>query len=96
MLDSEHKEHRYDPNYLKAWLYNEKCRVTFTKRDGTQRVMLCTLRPDYLPEQLDLEEHANSHPDHVVVWDLEKKAWRSFRYDSVVTFKHLDPPMSKD
>lgn len=96
MWEEPHSELRYAPYYIKAWLYNERCQVTFIKRDGTQRVMICTLRPDYLPEQTDLEESANDHPDRVVVFDLEKKAWRSFRFDSVVNFNHLAPQMKDD
>ena len=96
MWEQPHSELRYDTNYVKAWLYNERCQVTFIKRDGTQRVMLCTLQPDYLPEQKDLEEQLNDDPNLITVWDLEKKDWRRFRFDTVVHFKHLMPPRSQD
>ena len=101
MWEQPHSELRYDPNYLKSWLYNERCQVTFLKRDGTQRVMVCTLRSDYLPEQTDIEEYVNEaevldNPDTVTVWDLEKKSWRRFRFDSVLHFKHLAPFMKDD
>jgi hypothetical protein len=59
--------------------------VTFTKKDGTKRVMKATLDPQNLPV---VETRANSkprkeNPDVVAVYDMEKSAWRSFRIDSV-------------
>lgn len=54
--------------------------VTFTKKNGDTREMKCTLISDYLPET-----HSQSTPSEevVTVWDMEKNAWRSFRFDSV-------------
>ena len=67
--------------------------VTFTKNDGTTRDMLCTLREDILPpeflngtEQME-KKSRKINPDVLPVWDLEKKAWRSFRIDSVEFIK---------
>lgn len=62
--------------------------ITFTKKDGTQRVMRCTLRPEALPEIIT-ESTRTSTPRRepegaIAVWDLDLGAWRSFRLDSVV------------
>ena len=58
--------------------------VTFTKVDGSERVMKCTLNKTHLPEQKDLEEASTKdNPKVLAVWDVEKSAWRSFRIDSV-------------
>lgn len=62
--------------------------ITFDKKDGTERVMNCTLMKSLLPEQMDIEEkldgdRANGNPNVLAVWDLDKKDWRSFRIDSV-------------
>jgi len=59
--------------------------VTFTKKDGTKRVMKATLDPKNLPV---VEARVNGasrkeNPDVVAVYDMEKSAWRSFRVDSV-------------
>ena len=59
--------------------------VTFTKKDGTKRVMKATLDPKNLPV---VEARVNAaprkeNPDVVAVYDMEKSAWRSFRIDSV-------------
>ena len=69
------------------------CEVTFNKVDGTERIMWCTLNPALMP-QIE-EKHKTDKPkkeglpesnDHVVAWDLEKSAWRSFRCDSLIMF----------
>ena len=70
------------------------CEVKFRKVDGSERVMWCTLNPTLLP-QFE-EKPANDKPkknrgltessDHIVAWDLEKNAWRSFRCDSILRF----------
>ena len=82
----------FDKNqYLRDVLKENILLVTFTKRDGTVRTMRCTLKPDLLPAQTDIEEQVqNKNPtapaESLAVWDLEKAAWRSFRFDSILTF----------
>lgn len=63
--------------------------VTFTKQNGDERIMRCTLQESVLPAQTDLEESIQKKAltDSLAVWDLEKNAWRSFRYDSVISVK---------
>ena len=62
-------------------------KVEFTKKDVTNRTMICTLNTQYLPEQTDIEESStNKSTEAVAVWDLEKDAWRSFRWDSVKSY----------
>lgn len=80
-------------DFLKNTLKERILEVTFTKKDGTERVMKCTLRPDLLPAQTDLEEQVQSrksNPDVLVVWDLEAKGWRSFRHDSIMMFTYVE------
>lgn len=62
--------------------------VTFNKLDGSERVMTCTLKPEYLPEAtrkdpLSQTKIRNLEEKTTVVWDVNAKAWRSFRYDRV-------------
>lgn len=54
--------------------------VTFTKKDGSTREMLCTTMPEYIPPV-----SGNSAPSEalVTVWDLENAGWRSFKFDSI-------------
>lgn len=80
----------FDKNqYLRDVLKENILLVTFTKKDGTVRTMRCTLKPDLLPAQTDIEEQVQKKApnlDALAVWDLEKAAWRSFRFDSILTF----------
>lgn len=65
--------------------------VHFTKVNGDNRVMRCTLLPSYLPESYrnSSEEQAEEKKFHrenldvISVWDLDALGWRSFRIDSV-------------
>lgn len=64
--------------------------VTFTKADGTSRDMKCTLAAEFLPAQEVKESERKSSPDNCPVWDMEKQAWRSFRWDSINKISLLD------
>lgn len=60
-------------------------KVTFTKVNGEERVMNCTLREDILPQE-DGESEFDSrahNPNVVPVWDVDKEGWRSFRLDNL-------------
>lgn len=78
---------------LKEVLENGIATVTFTKVDGTERTMKCTLIPEYIPakpvaegQQLLTEGLTKvDNPNTIAVWDLENNAWRSFRIDSIKT-----------
>lgn len=60
--------------------------VVFTKADRTERTMWCTLDMDMLDEE-HLPSGAGrgiATSDEVCrVFDLDKNAWRSFRWDSI-------------
>ncbi len=61
--------------------------VTFKKIDtGELRIMPCTLQPEILKEngvETTINYSATSMEAYPV-WALDKKAWRSFRLDTVV------------
>jgi len=66
--------------------------VTFTKKDGTERAMRCTLVEGRIPADKipkTATEGSTSAGSAVRVFDTEKSEWRSFRWDSVtkVEFK---------
>lgn len=62
------------------------CEVVFTKVDGSERKMLCTLIADKLPVQEEKEVKKTPNPNVVPAYDLEKNAWRAFRLDSIKSF----------
>jgi hypothetical protein len=67
-------------------LKTETVDIEFLKKDGTLRLMTCTLREDKLPAQIDLEEHTQKkeqNPDILAVFDVINQGWRSFRWDSL-------------
>lgn len=62
-------------------------RVVFTKKDGTDRSMLCTLVESNIPSvnQPKTESDSSTSGSAVRVFDVEAQAWRSFRWDTVKT-----------
>lgn len=58
--------------------------VTFIKKNGSERVMRCTLREDLIPAVF--VDDANK--EVVSVYDLDVKDWRSFRMDSIKTVQN--------
>jgi hypothetical protein len=85
------KANKMNKHYeMKQILQNNVAMVVFTKADGTERELKCTLLPEYLPfdfnngQQLLQEDLTfTQQPTTISAWDLEANAWRSFRVDSV-------------
>ena len=72
-------------NWLNGILHVNPVTVTFTKKDGTERVMRCTLQPELLPK-VELKENAKPRKESTTsmrVFDLEKNEWRSFTIKKV-------------
>ena len=70
---------------LTELLRNSVVTVTFTKVNGEERVMKCTLLGEYVPnaatnDRVLLTENVSNN---ISVWDVEANSWRSFRVDSV-------------
>lgn len=72
-------------------LHQSDCEVTFKKVNGELRVMPCTLRSEALPEKLLSEnKRIREHNTNVIsVWSLDRREWRSFRVDNVVSIVSL-------
>jgi hypothetical protein len=71
-------------------LRNRLCEVTFTKKDGTERVMECSLNPMFIPEdQMPKEdsEGVQRTIDVISCFDVRVAGWRSFRVESVKNFR---------
>ena len=74
------------------FLRQGKSTVVFTKVDGTERVMKCTLNESFMPsEQRPTPPVEGSKPrqeslEAIRVFDTDIQAWRSFRVDSVKAF----------
>jgi hypothetical protein len=75
--------------WLRGVLKTETVKVTFTKKDGTERVMNCTLNPDIVPK-VEVKEDAKPRKvseTTMRVFDTDIKEWRSFTTKSI---KHLN------
>lgn len=93
------KEFKLFKRWLKGHLAFGPVTVTFTKKDGTERVMLCTTSESLVPQVLHETNTDNpidfpapkrekkANEDVCPVYDLEAKHWKSFRWDSIKNVK---------
>jgi hypothetical protein len=87
VIETKYTEADYEKlgEWLKAMLHQGPATVTFTKKDGTERVMNCTLEASQLPV-VELKEGATPRKESTTslrVFDLDKKEWRSFVIKSI-------------
>lgn len=76
---------------IQSALRSYVCSVFFVKKDGSHRLMKCTLLPEKLPARVSSststsvspETAEKAYPDILSVFDIEKQAWRSFHVSSV-------------
>lgn len=69
--------------------------VKFTKADGTTRTMVATLLPMVINHVANKNGHSTSRvvtvPDHQIrCIDAEIGEWRSFKLDSITSFKPIE------
>ena len=84
------------------FLHDEIIEVSFYKKDGTERVMKCTLKQDLIPKSafanvredfgpgkpaIGTDEEEPSTKANINVWSVEDKGWRSFIVDNVKYIK---------
>ena len=93
MTTLSEKDTKLFKKWLKSHLRMGPVTVTFTKKDGTERVMKCTTDTTLImfkdPTVLESKESTRKvNEDIMPVYDLENSAWKSFRWDSIkqVTF----------
>jgi hypothetical protein len=75
--------------YMVEQLHKGVCTVEFTKVNGENRSMRCTLNAQIgdMPETpLNETVSAPAGTDTVKVWDIDSSGWRSFRIESVNSF----------
>jgi hypothetical protein len=84
-------------SWVRGLLTNSEINITFTKADGTDRDMLCTLDHSRIPVKPVVPTTSTAPVDGIVreskkprkepdphsirVFDLEKQEWRSFRFE---------------
>ena len=80
--------------WVRGLLQNSEVTVTFTKADGTDRDMLCTLDGSRIPVSIakpvqsvdgivreSRRPKKEPDPHSIRVFDLQKQEWRSFRFE---------------
>jgi len=76
---------------LKDLLKRKILKITFKKKDGTERTMKCTLLEDLVPVYEKKTERVKKVNEEVLaVWDLDKEAFRSFKLDSLLDYQILE------
>ena len=75
---------------MKEMLLTSQCRVIFTKVNGEERNMVCTLKEDVIPkaskDPITQKKVRDLNEEVLAVWDVNKEGWRSFRISNVVSF----------
>lgn len=61
--------------------------INFTKKDGTERALKCTLNEQEIPgtfaPKTENTVERKKSPDVLSVFDIENQGWRSCRWDSI-------------
>jgi len=77
----------FNRNDMLNELRQRECRVIFTKVDGEQRDMICTLNEDAIPEQHRPKGGGKEYSEAVIrAFDVNKQQFRSFRVENVISF----------
>lgn len=76
-----------NPVHLRRLLRKYALEINFTKKNGEERIMNCTLNMKGVPQEehpkgTGGKEKEDDHP-HINVYDLDKGEWRSFHAPSV-------------
>lgn len=70
--------------------------IRFTKKDGTARVMVCTLRSDIVVPHEKTTDRVKAVNENILpVWDIEANAWRSVTIDAITTLGFTLGPATK-
>ena len=98
MTTLSEKDFKLFKKWLKSHLAFGPVTITFTKKDGSERVMECTTSLSLVPfveepvhvtntdNPIDFpapKKEKKVNEDVCPVYDLESKHWKSFRWDSV-------------
>lgn len=79
-----------DKDTIRQTLHETICKVTFTKANGEERIMYCTLNEMMIPNgeetNTETKQTKKENPGVQPVYDVKAPGWRSFRWDSVKNF----------
>jgi hypothetical protein len=73
-----------EKDWLRTLLHEGVVGITFIKKDGSERLMQCTLAESKIPSEFAPKGSEKTKSDEVLpVFDVENDGWRSFRWDSI-------------
>lgn len=76
------------------------CQVDFTKIDGTNRKIYCTLESGLIPskykESIEITLTKPSRSDIIPIWDITEGKWKSFKIANVNFFRTSDEFKKQD
>jgi len=73
-----------EKDWLRTLLHEREVGITFIKKDGSERLMWCTLLESKIPSEFAPKGSEKAKSDEVLpVFDVENDGWRSFRWDSI-------------
>lgn len=74
---------------IRQLLHSKICTVVFTKQDGTERTMLCTLNQNVIDmHNLTPVGGGREGPiEQIRCVDVDIMQWRSFNLDSILSFE---------
>lgn len=78
----DESERKLFKDWLLGHLSYGEVTVNFTKKDGEVREMRCTLNEGMVPPY-EKKTERKVNEEICFVFDLDKNAWRSFRFDTV-------------
>jgi|LauGreDrversion4_2_1035121.scaffolds.fasta_scaffold204830_3 hypothetical protein len=77
---------------IQALLRQGAATIVFTKKDGSERVMKCTLQEGVVvPHEKTTDRVKEPKDDILPVWDLEANAWRSITIPNIKTVEFIVP-----
>lgn len=77
---------------IQALLRQGAATIVFTKKDGSERVMKCTLQEGIVvPHEKTTDRVKEPKDDILPVWDLEANAWRSITIPNIKTVEFIVP-----
>ena len=84
MTDKIEFKTKKEKDWLLTLLREQEITVTFLKKDGSERKMICTLSENKIPNDKAPKGVEKTKNEEVVpVFDIENQGWRSFRWDSI-------------
>ena len=79
---------------LHTLLNKSTLKILFTKKDGTERTMICSLQESLLPKEESTSDTTKSkrtaNENLIHVFDLEKNGWRSIIIDNIKFYEVVE------